>query len=364
MTVQHILYHIEKEESDRIQFIKLIFCVMVIFTHSYVSEIHFADSVVVLEKYAWLEIMKFILSKIIVKCAVPGFLLISAVLLYRKDFSWGENLKKKITTLVVPYLILNTFWIAFNYFIHEFKPLSMLFESQQSQISQWGIIEWTDAYLGMKEFPFVYPLWFLRDLFLLNLISKILKWVIDKFPKMWLIFIIIVLFLNNIRLLAFRQFADDVVFFSLGYYIVKYDLHFRDLDKINIRLAGLIYAILIVISYLTREMPVYHFFLTFSNIVGILFFARCSDYFIHRKYKNKLLWTAKYSFSIYLFHEMSLTSLRKIWFKIFSASIFFQEASYFILPLLIILFCIALSRIMEKFIPRFYGTLTGNRKSF
>ncbi len=89
-------YDIGKEESERIQFMKLVFCIMVVFIHSYTAEVNFADTVVTAEKSPWMGMVQLIVSKVISGCAVPGFFTMSAVLLYRKDFSWRDNVKRKI----------------------------------------------------------------------------------------------------------------------------------------------------------------------------------------------------------------------------------------------------------------------------
>ena len=95
-------YQISKEESDRIQFLRLIFSVMVVFIHSYTEKVNFAGVVMEVQESAGMEWFKFTVSNILSRCAVPGFFLISAVLLYKKDFSWKKNIKRKIQSLFVP----------------------------------------------------------------------------------------------------------------------------------------------------------------------------------------------------------------------------------------------------------------------
>lgn len=89
---------------------------MVLFIHSYTKTVSMNSGTIVLQVPGWLNTLKYVISESISKCAVPGFFVISAVLLYRKEFSWWENLKKKLRTLMIPYLIMNTFWVVF-YFV-------------------------------------------------------------------------------------------------------------------------------------------------------------------------------------------------------------------------------------------------------
>lgn len=299
-------YQISKEESDRIQFLRLVFSVMVVFIHSYTEEVNFADTVIGVEGAVWMKIFTFVISAAISGCAVPGFFMISAVLLYRKQFSWRQNVKRKARSLLVPYFILNTFWIAIFFCVSEIPALRIFFASKLYRVSQWEIMDWVEAYLGMNRPPMLYPLWFVRDLFVLNVIAKALKLLIDRFPRICLAFIVTAL-VFNIQTRMFFLSTNAIAFFSLGYYVVKYNLHFRDLDKINIVHIGFLYTILVAINYLTKDMQVHIAACALSNAVGILFWAAASRYFMGRECKKNLLWAAKYNFSIYLFHEFSLT---------------------------------------------------------
>lgn len=81
-------------------------CIAVLFIHSYSSEfegIANASVIVSITDY---------ISNVFCDCAVPAFILISSVLLYRKDFLWKDNMKKKVRNLLIPYLIFNALWIV------------------------------------------------------------------------------------------------------------------------------------------------------------------------------------------------------------------------------------------------------------
>lgn len=94
-------YQISKEESDRIQFLRLIFSVMVVFIHSYTEKVNFAGVVMEVQESAGMEWFKFTVSNILSRCAVPGFFLISAVLfVIQKGFFVEEKYKKKNSVFV------------------------------------------------------------------------------------------------------------------------------------------------------------------------------------------------------------------------------------------------------------------------
>lgn len=106
-------YILSGEDSTRINILKVWLTILVVFIHSYSEEIYMVGGNIVLEIPAWLDWFKYIISVVVARCAVPAFFFISAILLYKRDFVWKDNIKKKLKTLVVPYMLLNTFWILF-----------------------------------------------------------------------------------------------------------------------------------------------------------------------------------------------------------------------------------------------------------
>ena len=123
------------------------------------------------------------------------------------------------------------------------------------------MMDWIDAYIPMfnRVKPFVYPLWFLKDLFLLNIFSIIIKKIIDKFPKLYFILIVGIWLLNiNLGILE----AQSLFFFSIGYYIVRYNIRFNKLNNIKFSIVSIIYLIsAFIIAYieiLYKEIFVIH----------------------------------------------------------------------------------------------------------
>ena len=108
---------------------------MVVYIHSKGTEFHFAGKDVALDVPAWLETFKYLVSSAISSCAVPGFFFMAAIFLYRKPFSWKDNIQKKIHTLVIPYVILNTFWIAFYFCTQHISFLSVFFSKPENIVS-------------------------------------------------------------------------------------------------------------------------------------------------------------------------------------------------------------------------------------
>ncbi len=357
-------YTITDSESERIRLLKLWLTVMVVFIHSYAEQVHFVDGDVALDVPLWLDWTKYAVSKVICQCAVPGFFFLAGLLLYRRPFSWADNMRKKVKTLLIPYLLLNTFWIGFYFAAQHIGPLRGFFTRGQNLVAGWDWRQWLGAYTGMGRAynqPVLYPLWFVRDLFVLNLLAPALKRLIDALPRITLA-ALGALALLNVDLHLFFLSRNGLVFFCLGCYAVRVDLHLSDLDRISCRLPAAAYLLAILADCLMRGRPLQYLAHFCVIVLGLLFFARCTALPRDPVWRGRLLALAGYSLPVYLFHEMHLVILLKLTAKLLPGSGFFLTVCYFGIPPAIIAYCVVLSRLMARFVPGLYRILTGGRR--
>lgn len=359
-------YVISGEESERIRILKIWFTVMVVFIHSYTEEVHFTEGTLVLNVPVWLDWMKYLLSQVVARCAVPGFFLLSGILLYRKGFTWAGNLRKKARTLLVPYLLINTAWIAVYFIAQHIPAFSAFFSKPENIVANWPPVRWVDAYIGFSanenggHFPLVYPLWFLRDLMVLNVLAPLLKTLIDRFPRLILMVLVAAMAFNantHIPILG----RDSLVFFSLGYYMVKYRVHMIDTDRLDSMLLAGFYGISVALDCILRDSPWQHLARLVSIILGIVFFFRFMTTPKSPAGKKRLLVLAGYALPVYLLHEMNLSVLKKLLTRLLPTNVFFQIVEYFGIPAVIIALCIAGSWLLKKWLPKLYTVLTGGR---
>lgn len=234
--MQNDTYTIDTRESERISILKLWFCLLVVLIHaSRLGGVHFAEGTVKYSLPPWLLYTELVLSDVIAKCAVPGFFFVSGLLLFHKPFTWKENVRKKLRSLVVPYLLLNSFWIMVFYISQRIPFTRPFFGQPINIVRNWSAYDWLNAYLGIcrqdnSAIPILGVTWFMRDLFVLNLIAPALKWIMDRLPKITFAALCVMLIFGiNTRLFFLRR--DALVFFCFGYFFVKRGLHFSDLDN-------------------------------------------------------------------------------------------------------------------------------------
>ena len=349
---------ISEEESRRISILKVWLSVMVVFIHleNEISTINGA----VASLPGWLDTLEFVVSRAVSRCAIPAFYFLSAYLLYRRPFSWKQNIRKKVRSLLIPYLILNTFWILVFFFGQQIPSLSPYFSREETMVGKWGILDWIGAYFGSLSndwCPLLYPLWFLRNLFILNLLAPAFKWLVRK-AGWWSLILFIPVWLipenNNIAL--------SFCFWGVGCCFTLRKISLSSLDRY--RKGAVIYPVLIILVCLLRKelgeigpRILYHL----CVLAGMFFWYTCATKIREGKTRKVLLFISKYSFCIYLFHEMTLTILRKVFVKVLPQTAFFQVIQYFGPAVVVLTGCILLSWFLDRYVPWIYRIISGGR---
>jgi fucose 4-O-acetylase-like acetyltransferase len=301
---------------------------------------------------------------IITAVAVPLFFLIAGYLLYFKEKDFVPVLKKKSRTILLPYVLWNLL-LVFFYFLMQTLPFTKQFfmTDPEHLIKNYGVIDWIDVFAGKfterreYNYPFVYQFWFLRDLFILNLCFIGIKKLVDKFPLGTFI-LLLILWINNIKIYIVSP--EAMLFFSFGYYIVKYNINESLVDRIKILDITIIYGITIILEYLFLEkMPTLH---KVNILVGYVYFLKISQYFVKNMVLyNILAWLEKYQFIVYAIHGVIMPQILKIYIKYVPLNGFFILAGYFVMILFGVFVSLVFGIIFKKLLPKIYGILIGGR---
>lgn len=361
------IYAISAEESTRINVWRVWLALLVLFAHASTDAVRIGgESVASLVIPGWLAFVNHILTVIIARCTTPAFSMISAVLLFRKPFIWRKNAARKFKSMMVPLFLLTSFWIAL-YAVGPYIPgLRALFSSETSRVVNWTPQQWFAAYLGWTpEHPMptlLYPLWFLRDLMLMHLIAPAIRWVVDRIPRLFLCVLAVLLVIPTKSDFHFFTIHQIFIFFCLGYYVVKYDLHLTDLDRIPWTLIAGLYALTIAGGYLARayfdEVSAVR---GIPNLMGVLFFARCATKIPSEKWLRRILWLSEYTIAIYLFQERMLGFAKKLLLRVLPASLPSTLVIFYVLPTIIAALCVGIAWFLRRHQPRLYSLITGSR---
>lgn len=345
-------YSISKEESERITILKFISIIFVVFIHAYSVTINLSGGAVNTNFPHWLLLIENGISQVVAKCGVPIFFILSSVLLFKSHRNYGDTLKKKGKSLLAPYLIWNTFWIVVFILLESLSITKPFFSDSGSLVLERDFFGWLKLYGLINQFPKDYPLWFMRDLMLLVLISPIIKKIVDKFPKT--IFAISIIAL----IIPFDfMFKESLFWFLIGSCIVKMDLRMCQIDRFSMPVLFIIY----VVSGLITLFVNIDILLSIFIFVSIVFYIRLSKIIYDCKLKRIFLSLAGHTFIIYVLHELTLTSMKKLLITLLPKTPVWLLIQYLFIPVFVITLCITFSILFKKLLPKLYSISTGER---
>ncbi len=354
---------ISSEESERISILKVWLTFMIVFIHSADSNINFGAGTLYMYNPPWLVILKYTVSEVLSRVAVPAFFFLSAYFLFKKEFSWTENIIKKVKSLMVPYLIMNSFWVLFYFAAQSIPSLSPFFSNPDNLVSTWNLKDWLEHYFGSRAnyAPLLYPLWFVRNLFILNVLAPVYKWFVQK-TRYFSLIVFVILWLTLESTHIFFLDIQSVCFFGIGCFFAIEKISFSESDRFRVP-AAVIYPCLVLASVLLRNQEgfIKMFICRLCFLTGMFFWYIFATRIKAQRLKDMLLFVARYSFCIYLFHEMNLSILRKILVRSLPHTGFFSAALYLGMPFVIISLCLLISRFLDRFIPGLYRIISGGR---
>lgn len=348
-----------KNISNKISAVSLILMIMVIYLHSY--NIHtikkFDDPIYNLSNF-----LQNLLSQGVFRIAVPMFFIISGFLFFRnyKDISdYISKIKNRIKSILIPFIFWNLIVILIYYIFQLFLLKSFSFNSILiKDLGFWGILN------SIFVNPYNYPLWFLRDLMFVILLSPIIHIFILKIPKKFISLLLLLWFIDIGGGANFYFFKSEVIlFFSIGCYLSIYNINIT--NRINFK--SFIYLLIFYIvlinfkTYLfvigegntTTESLILH---KISILIGIYIFWYSSDY----KWLDKFH-LLKFTFLLYVFHEPLLSFSKKIGFIILGNNSISSLILYFITPIFVIIILYLLGSFFKKYFPKLIYFMSGGR---
>jgi fucose 4-O-acetylase-like acetyltransferase len=352
---------VEESLSKRIHSLRFLLIIFVVFIHNAVIDagVNFLDGTQTFEAPLYVAKAKE-LAGTFTAIAVPLFFLMSGFLLYIKDPDYMENLKKKCRTILLPYILWAVLVVVFLFTAQSFNVTKPYFANLI--VRNFSPMDWTGVFVGhlgkfSKGYPLVYQFWFLRDLFVLNILFVIIKKIIDICPGASFV-LFFILWISGINIYIVNTGA--LFFFALGYYIIKYNIDYKHLDNIKTMDMIIMYMITIIISLFFKEKVI--IISAINIIVGIIFFIKLSLQFIQVDTIYKLLaWFEKYAFWVYATHGIVIAAMIKISVKIMPMNGGWLLVHYFIVTLLCIFLLVVIGIGFRKIFPKIFSILTGGR---
>jgi fucose 4-O-acetylase-like acetyltransferase len=310
-------------QYDVISALRLPLIVLVTYAHSYGG---------VAEGYSLIgsgwdsyEILKIAMSQTLVKVAMPTFFVMSGYLFFAnvEKFNkeiYQQKLWRRIKTLLIPYIIWNLLMAA------KLKMFSLS-------------IFWTPANM---------PLWFLRDLMIVSLLTPIIYIGVRKLGY-WLFVLLIPIYLTGIWAIQPGLNPYAICFFTLGAFLSISEMNLIDtclkLEKSAYTLT-IVLALVMILSY---PSVAYSLLLLCFRVVSVMA-AFCLAYRIFSRTDKRIPKTVcDASYFIFLAHYVFFFSLiDDTFFSLFGMSMPSLCIHYLLCPLLKVAIFIATYYLYRK----------------
>lgn len=351
---------ISTQLSNRISALKFMLIILIVYLHSYnLQGVNFTYGTYEISLPAWMQTVEFTISRIIASAAVPLFFMLSAVLLYRKPIKIVNNIKKKIKTVLIPFIIWNSVWMLVFFIGQSFPFFAPYFAGEERLISGFNITQWVTAYFPLDSSSvFCSPLWFLSDLFRLNLIAALIKKALDAAPVLSLS-AIVSLWLFDVDLIIIS--TEALLFFMLGCAIVKYGLLVEKLNR-PYWWADLLFAYALCIAAQLAFGGKYPILGKINIMLGIIILIKLAGVFCEKpKACAFLKRVSKYTFIIFVTHEYTQTIFKKLILIYLPRESWIHFCVYLLLPLFVVLLCVCFGAALRRVLPRTYSFICGAR---
>ena len=278
----------------------------------------------------------------IAKIAVPCFFFISGYLFFKGKRDFGKNdyfskVKSRLRSLVVPYILWNL--LAAMY----------IYATQGLVLRPW--------YLNFTE-PANFPLWFLRDLIAIVLVSPVV-YVVARYLKLFGLILMTVLYVSGMVPPLWIFYFSSLFFFYLGAYCGM-ALFVR---KRGGRCEAVLYvsaALMFVATVAAYGTCLDAYLMPVYLIVGVLA-AICLCCRLVDKGAKVLPVLVASSFFVYVSHKLGATFVAKLLFNVLPQGYGTMTVRFLVAPFVATALCVVVYMAWHKLSPRSLAFFVGRK---
>lgn len=293
---------------------------------------------------------------------VPGFFFISGFLLFLSKKSYGQKIRTRLNTLVIPYILWNGLLLAL--YLVAFA-IGHPQDINGRSLADYHFIDYIRLFWDRGSYdngnfvPLLCPFWYIRNLFIMCLLSPLLYYIIRYVREGFLILIAVWWLMTYDN--AF--IPQTILFFSMGAY---FSIHEINPLILAIKHKGLFLTLFVLFGISDIAMhtivgtPINlqaHRLSLIFNIPALLLLV---DLCISKGYSSKLLPNA--AFIVFAVHYPIVVVLRKVCAARFSdASDGVHILLYFVCVIIATLLSLGIYQLLSRYMPKVKNVLSGNR---
>ena len=343
--------------SDKLRVLSLVSIILVLYIH---SGFH-ADEI---EGMMWNDSVQTFVSGMMGRCAVPLFYVISGYLFFLKVPEGMKSIygkmRKRVGTLVVPYIIGCLFFVGFGVLMAVLPGVSKYMNSSVMPLfsNPVGEILRSIFYDAGNGSPCAFQLWFLRDLILIVATSPL--WYLLLKHLRWIL--VVTCFCLTYLHIPFIPFYA-LFWFLLGGQLVQVKNKYGGASITGFTIV--VFLFLSVVQLFMPGMIDWELVKIPIIILGLISIWGIYDMVLGKDFKlSDYRWLAtacQFTFFIYLFHEPTLNIVRKLIVVVLGKNEFGYLTSYLISPWIFAVCAVFAGLLFRKYLPKVYNICTGGR---
>ena len=343
--------------SDKLRILSLISIIFVLYIH---SGFH-ADEI---KGMLMNDRVQEFISGMMGRCAVPLFYMISGYLFFLRVPEGMKSIygkmRKRVGTLVVPYIIGCLFFVGFGVLMAVLPGVSKYMNSSVMPLFSKPIGEILRSifYDADNGTPCAFQLWFLRDLILIVATSPLWYLLLKHFR--WIL-VVTCLGLTYLHIQFIPFFA--LFWFLFGGQLVQVKNKYGGASLTVFTIV--VFLFLSVVQLFMPDMIDWELVKIPIIILGLISIWGIYDMVLGKDFKlseHRWLATAcQFTFFIYLFHEPTLNIVRKLIVVVLGKNELGYLTSYLISPWIFTICAVFTGLLFRKYLPRVYDVCTGGR---
>lgn len=332
---------ITKNKSTIIRRLSSLSMLLVLLTHNVITSDTFSG-----------EVFYIFIFRTFTRIAVPVFFIISSYLLFN-NYSL-DKIAKRTKTILVPFIL----WSLISYAIFAILPIIPGVKNYFNSAADFSIESLIQSTIIAPKNG---SLWFLRDLFILIILSPLINWLTKHKITLFIIPILFIVWLFDWH---YTFMLESTLFFLIGSELSTPMVNTISIPKYknaNITTLLIPLAISLLFAYIAAKYLVNPMIFTkLTILISILWIIYFRDVFLQDGFFTKTLDKFKeYSFFMFVTNSIILSFLKKPIPPLHNTLI--SIVLYTISFALLLCICIITQNLLKKYFPKTFNILTGNR---
>jgi fucose 4-O-acetylase-like acetyltransferase len=260
--------------------------------------------------YPVYDYYKFFFDKVLA-VRIPLYFFISGYLFFNRADSFTKSdyfkkLKRRKDTLMIPYVS----WIVITIIVFGIQQtfFSQFSSGLNTPLKDWGL---DDVYYAFWGGPLLRPLWYIRDLFSIMVLSPILYWLIKKIKLIPVVIFTILWIIYDLLPVPGISLCG-LAFFGFGAY---FSITKKNFVRIFAPYSWYIYGLFLLLAiclFVLKGTDLEPYFNRFMTPVGSICIILICSHLLYKKVCKPSDTLANASFFIYVYHQLPTTVLLKL----------------------------------------------------